>query len=49
MRTGVVGFAARHGASRAAQIDIALAVSEALTELRLSFDVPGMRRAAVEL
>ena len=31
LRTGVVGFAARHGASRAAQIDIALAVSEALT------------------
>ena len=31
MRTGVVGFAARHGASRSAQADIALAVSEALT------------------
>jgi len=31
MRTGVVGFAARHGASRSAQTDIALAVSEALT------------------
>ena len=31
MRTGVVAFAARHGASRSAQDDIALAVSEALT------------------
>jgi anti-sigma regulatory factor (Ser/Thr protein kinase) len=31
MRTGVVAFAARHGASRNAQNDIALAVSEALT------------------
>ena len=31
MRTGVVAFAARHGASRRAQADIALAVSEALT------------------
>ena len=31
MRTGVVAFAAQHGASRRAQDDIALAVSEALT------------------
>jgi len=31
MRRGVVAFAARHGASRHAQSDIALAVSEALT------------------
>jgi anti-sigma regulatory factor (Ser/Thr protein kinase) len=31
MRTGVVAFAARYGASRRAQADIALAVSEALT------------------
>ena len=31
IRTGVVAFAARHGASRNAQADIALAVSEALT------------------
>jgi serine/threonine-protein kinase RsbW len=31
MRTGVVTFAARYGASRRAQADIALAVSEALT------------------
>ena len=31
MRKGIVDFAARHGASRDAQTDIALAVSEALT------------------
>ena len=31
MRSGVVVFAAEHGASRRAQADIALAVSEALT------------------
>ena len=31
MRTGVIEFAARHGASRSAQTDIALAVSEALS------------------
>ena len=31
MRKGVVAFAARHGANRDAQADIALAVSEALT------------------
>lgn len=31
MRTDVVAFAARHGASPSAQTDIALAVSEALT------------------
>lgn len=31
MRSGVVAFAAEHGASRRAQADIALAVSEALT------------------
>ena len=31
MRQGVVAFAARHGASRDAQADISLAVSEALT------------------
>ena len=31
MRTGVVAFAALHGAGRSAQSDIALAVSEALT------------------
>ena len=31
MRTGVVAFAAQHGASPSAQTDIALAVSEALT------------------
>jgi anti-sigma regulatory factor (Ser/Thr protein kinase) len=31
MRTAVVSFAARHGAGREAQTDIALAVSEALT------------------
>ena len=31
MRTGVVSFAAQHGASLRAQTDIALAVSEAVT------------------
>ena len=31
MRTGVVSFAARHGASLGVQTDIALAVSEAVT------------------